>query len=54
MIELNRKTIFLLVAMPTTAALLYWLIKTSREGRSELVIEGRTLSNFMLHYNTNL
>ena len=32
MIELNRKTIVLLVAMPTTAILLYWLIKTSREG----------------------
>ena len=34
MIEWNKKTIFLMVAMPTTALLLYWLIKSSRDGKN--------------------
>ena len=39
MIELNRKTVFLLIAMPTTAVLLYWLIRSSRDGKTSAAIE---------------
>lgn len=39
MIEINRKTIFLLVAMPTTAILLYWLIKSSKDDFEDEVEE---------------